>query len=143
MKKTGLFSTLLVTMLLVSCSKVNINDEKSVAADMQGTWTGYDKVGEMYMHVKLFIKEDHFDGWLQTSDSQQEPEWTVMPQEQGMYNLSAVLDYNGNECRRVKFEVTGRCCGDKSTTIQTLSRNITYNEGQGLYFGENGALIKN
>jgi hypothetical protein len=97
----------------------------------------------MYIHVKLFIKEDHFDGWLQTTDSQQEPEWTVMPHEQGIFNLSAVIDNNGNECRRVKFEVMGRCCGDKSTTIQTLTRNITYNDGKGLYFGESGALIRN
>ncbi len=128
--------------ILSSCSRVNIEDEASVSADMQGTWTGYDKVGEMYMHVKLFIENDHFDGWIQTTDSQQEPEWTPMPGEQGIYNLSGVISEEGRNLRRVKFMVVGRCCGDKSTTIQTLSRGIVYSDGQGLRFGETGILSK-
>lgn len=133
---------LLALLVLSSCSRVNINDEASVAADMQGTWTGYDKVGDMYMHVKLFIQKDHFDGWLQTTDSQEEPEWTPMPGEQGVYSLSSVVTEAGQDCRRVKFMVLGRCCGDKSTTIQTLSRGIIYSDGQGLRFGEAGVLTK-
>lgn len=143
MKKTGfILSILLVAITLTSCSSVNINDEKAVVEDLQGTWTGYDRVGEMYMHVKLFIKEDHFDGWIQTTDSEQVPQWEAMPQEQGMFSLSAVLDNSGKNCRRLKFSVVGRCCGDKSTAIQTLSRNIAYTEGQGLQFGT-AALLKN
>lgn len=133
---------MLVLLLAGSCTRVNIRDEASVTTDLQGTWTGYDKVGEMYMHVKLFIQNDHFDGWLQTTDTQEEPEWTPMPGEQGVYSLSSVISEAGRDCRRVKFMVPGRCCGDKSTTIQTLSRGIIYSDGQGLRFGETGVLTK-
>jgi hypothetical protein len=137
---TVLFSVLGV---ITSCSGVDIQDEKAVVKDMQGIWTGYDKVGELYMHYKIIFREDHFEGWIQTSASEEPPEWSPLPHEQGVFSLSSVLDDAGSgKIRKVKFTVLGRCCGDKSNTLVNLSGNITYHQDKGLLLAEEYSLTR-
>jgi hypothetical protein len=117
-----------------SCSEIDINDDLAVLQDIQGTWIGYEKTGDMYRHVKLYISDNAFNGWLQTSESREEPAWTVLPNENGTFSLSGVLDNakGSGKCRKFNFFIRGRCCGDNSLTATTLSRIITYEEGKGL-----------
>jgi hypothetical protein len=117
-----------------SCSGIDINDDLAVLQDVQGTWIGYEKTGDIYRHVKLYISDNTFNGWLQTTDSGEEPSWTVLPNENGTFSLSSVLvkaDSSG-KYRKFNFFINGRCCGDNSLTAKTLSGIITYEEGKGL-----------
>lgn len=121
-------------VVLCSCSGVDINDDLAVLQDVQGTWIGYEKTGDLYRHVKLYISDNTFNGWLQTTESGEEPAWTVLPNENGTFSLSGVLDNakGSGKCRKLSFFIRGRCCGDNSLTAKTLSGIITYEEGKGL-----------
>jgi hypothetical protein len=129
--RTGLAA---LTAVLFSCSGVDINDDLAVLQDIQGTWIGYEKTGDIYRHVKLYISDNTFNGWLQTTESGEEPAWTVLPSENGTFSLSGVLDNakGSGKCRKLSFAIQGRCCGDNSLTARTLSRIITYEDGKGL-----------
>jgi hypothetical protein len=137
-------TVLLVTVIANSCSKININDEQAVIKNIQGTWIGYENTGTFYQHIKLNISENSFDGWVQISDSEKTPSWDALPGETGTYTLTSVQDDPAvpAKFRKFSFTIPGRCCGDKSLTIQTLSRLLTYVEGKGLYVGGKVSMIK-
>jgi hypothetical protein len=138
LKSIGFFTLLVV---IVSCSRVNINDEQAVMKDIQGTWIGREYIGGLIRHIKVNIKENTFEGWLQTSDSDNEPSWTVLPTESGTFSLSSVLE-NPNKAgkfRKFSFVINGRCCGDNSLTAKTLSQLIAYMDGKGLYIAQRAA----
>jgi hypothetical protein len=133
------FFTLLV--VITSCSRVDINDEQAVMKDIQGTWIGCENIGGLFRHIKVNIKEYTFEGWIQTSDSDIEPSWTVLPTENGTFSLSSVME-NSNEAgkfRKFSFVINGRCCGDNSLTAKTLSQLISYMDGKGLIIAQRAA----
>jgi hypothetical protein len=128
---------LLIFIFCVSCSGIDINDENKVLDEIQGNWIGIEKINEMYMHVRLNISDDSFQGWLMMTNSEKEPEWTVLPDEFGSFSLSSVMDdQNENgRFRKLSFSVSGRCCGDKSRIVTTLSDLLRYHDKKGLQFG--------
>lgn len=136
MKTSNLKATaiLAVLTLLTSCSGIDINDEKAVIKDIQGTWIGKAPVGELYRHIKVTITDNRFNGWLQTTDSLNEPEWTVLPTESGTFSISSVQEEasGGYKFRSLNFAIAGRCCGDNSLTAITLSQLVTYVNKKGL-----------
>ncbi len=142
--KTNVLKGIVFFALLVvitSCSRVDINDEQAVMKDIQGTWIGYENIGGLFRHIKVNIKENTFEGWLQTSDSDIEPSWTVLPTESGTFSLSSVLE-NPNEAgkfRKFSFVINGRCCGDNSLTAKTLSELIAYMDSKGLLIAQRAA----
>jgi hypothetical protein len=125
---------IMAMLMLTSCSGVDINDEAAVIKDIQGTWTGYEIVGDTYRHIKVNFRDNTFEGWLQTSDSPAEPLWNVLPNENGNYSLGTVLEHpeDGGKYRSFNFVILKRCCGDNSITAKTLSKLITYQEIEGL-----------
>jgi hypothetical protein len=145
--KTGylqVFGLIALFAVLFSCSRVDINDEQEVMKDIQGTWTGCEYIGGIYRHIKLNISENSFDGWIQSSDSDQEPSWTAIPNEKGMISLGSVLensDGNG-KYRRITFSILGSCCGDISSTAWTLSKVITYHDGKGLFVAGRASMTR-
>jgi len=138
LKGIGFFILLAV---ITSCSRVDINDEKAVMKDIQGTWIGYEYVGGFYRHIKVNIKENTFEGWLQTSDSDIEPAWTLLPTEIGTFSLSSVLENSNNaeKYRKLSFGINGHCCGDNSLTAKTLSQLIAYMDGKGICIAQRAA----
>jgi hypothetical protein len=134
---------LLFLLFFTSCSHPDINNEKNVLDDLQGRWTGREKTGEMYTHVKLDISGDSFQCWLMITDSETEPKWKLLPEEMGTFSLSSVYedpDETG-KFRKFSLMVPGRCCGDKSVCISTMSRLLRYSDKNGLQIG-NGVLTK-
>lgn len=129
-------------VIFTSCSEVDINDEMAVMKDIQGTWIGKAPAGELYRHIKVSITDNRFNGWLQTTDSVAEPEWTVLPTESGTFSISSVLEEESgkDQFRSLKFAIAGRCCGDNSLTAITLSEMITYVNRKGLFV--NGKSMK-
>jgi hypothetical protein len=127
----------------VSCSGIDINNEHRVLDEIQGNWAGIEKINEMYMHVRLDISDDTFQSWLMVTDSEKEPAWAILPEELGTFSLSSVLvDQNGQaKYRKLLFSVSGRCCGDKSRVVTTLSERMRYEDKKGLRFGQ-GKLRK-
>ena len=139
-KRIGFFTLIVV---IASCSRVDINDEQAVMKNIQGTWIGCENIGGIFRHIKVNIKQNTFDGWLQTSDSDIEPSWTVLPTESGTFSLSSVLE-NKNKAgkfRKLSFVINGRCCGDNSLTAKTLSQLIAYVDGKGLYIAQRAAEV--
>ena len=136
--KIGFF---ILIAVITSCSRVDINDEQAVMKDIQGTWIGYEYTGGIFRHIKVNIKENTFDGWLQTSDSDIEPSWTVLPTESGTFSLSSVLENStkAGKFRKFSFVINGRCCGDNSLTAKTLSELIAYIDGKGLFIAKRAA----
>lgn len=134
---------LLIFLLCVSCSGIDINDEHKILDEIQGNWTGIEKINGLYMHVRLDISDDSFQSWLMTTDSDKEPEWTVLPEEMGTFSLSSVLVDQDDPAkfRKLLFSVPGRCCGDKSVIVTTLSNHMIYDDKKGLRFGQ-GKLRK-
>jgi hypothetical protein len=137
-------SLIIFIAVFISCSTIDINNEQAVMKDIQGAWIGYENTGNMYRHVKLSIDKDSFEGWVQTSDSQSEPIWTDLPGENGLISLSSLQeDPNGDlKFRKFAFTCSGRCCGDKSLSLQALSNLITYDEGKGLILGGKVKMTK-
>ena len=136
---------ILILAVVISCSKADINNEQAIMTDVQGTWIGgYEITSAIYQHIKLRIVKDSFEGWVQTSDSHAEPEWAELPNENGLISLSSVLKDPENTVKFRKFAFTcaGRCCGDKSLSINTLSGMIRYVEGKGLNLGDKPNLMK-
>jgi hypothetical protein len=133
-----------LAVVLFSCSGIDINDDLAVLQDIQGTWIGYEKTGDFYRHVKLYISDNTFNGWLQTTESAEEPTWTVLPNENGTFSLSAVLNNTGDskKYRKFNFFIRGRCCGDNSLTARTLSGIIAYEEGKGMRVFGGESLVK-
>lgn len=134
---------LFVLILFVSCSNIDIDNENKIMDEIQGNWSGFDKINETYMHVKLNITNDSFQSWLMITNSEAEPDWTVLPEEIGTFSLSSVqADQNGpDKFRKLLFSVPGRCCGDKSVNVTTLSRLMQYSDKAGFRFGQ-GKLRK-
>ena len=117
-----------ISIFLVACKSVDINDEAAIVKDIQGTWTGVEKVGDLYTHIKLNIMKDSFDGWVQVTDSESTPEWAVVPSESGTYSLNSIQEDPGKDLkfRKLTFSVAGRCCGDKSLAIESMQKMISY-----------------
>ncbi len=131
---TGIFLWILAVMVLSACTRRDINDYQNVMDDIQGIWIGHDYNGGIHRHIKLIISDNTFKGWLQISDNEVEPEWTVLPGEEGNLSLSSVLnnpDRNG-KYRKINFYMRGRCCGDNSLTARMLSSLVDYYDGTGL-----------
>ncbi len=123
----------MITMVLVTaCSGVNIEDELSVMKDIQGTWVGYEGADNYHRFIKVSIKDNRFEGWMQVTDSAREPAWAVLPNEMGTFSISSVLQNDTGKYRSFRFFMQGRCCGDNSLTARTLSQLITYNDKKGL-----------
>jgi hypothetical protein len=139
--KSGFFVLIAV---VTSCSRVDINDEQAVMKDIQGTWIGCEQIGGHFRHIKVNIRENTFEGWLQTSDSGTEPSWTVLPAETGTFSLSSVLDNpkEAGKFRKFGFAINGRCCGDNSLTAKTLSELIAYVDGKGLFIAGRSAAVQ-
>ena len=135
---------ILLLAVVVSCSKADINNEQAVMNDVQGTWTGYEVTGAIYQHIKIRIVKDTFEGWVQTSDSQAEPEWAELPNENGLISLSSIQENAENTLKFRKFAFTcdGRCCGDKSLSLKALSGMISYVEGKGLTLNNKSKMVK-
>jgi hypothetical protein len=139
--KAIVFFTLV--LVLTSCSRVDINDEQAVMKDIQGTWTGTQYIDGIFRHIKVNIRENAFEGWLQTSDTDIEPSWSVLPTERGTFSISSVLE-NSNEAgkfRKFRFVINGRCCGDNSLTAETLSELVSYMDGKGLLIAQQAAMV--
>jgi hypothetical protein len=134
---------LLILLFFVSCSHTDINNEKKVLDDLQGSWIGIEKTDEMYTHVRLDISGDSFQCWLMITDSEKEPKWKLLPEEMGTFSLSSVYgDLNeSGKFRKFSLSVPGRCCGDKSANISTLSGLLRYSDKNGLQLGH-GELTK-
>lgn len=135
MKKFWLKALVIISAaILVSCSKVDIEDESAVMKDIQGTWIGREWTGNFYRHIKVTMKENRFEGWLLASDSINEPKWTVLPNEIGSFSISSALKENPGpgKYRSFNFAMQGRCCTDNSLTARTLSELISYHEKSGL-----------
>jgi len=136
MKTNYLKNAAIITVIaiLTTCSGVDIDDDLAVMKDIQGTWVGYELIGDLYRHIKVNITDNSFDGWLQTSDSVTEPVWTVLPTENGTFSLSSVQEKTSGtgKYRRFNFVILRRCCGDNSLTAKTLSEMITYDDRKGL-----------
>jgi hypothetical protein len=134
-----------VFILMVFGSAADINNEQAIMADIQGTWTGYQQTGSLYRHFKLNFRDSEFDGWMEMSDTSNEPEWNALPGESGTVSLSSVLEMPNEtiKIRKIKFSASGRCCGDISLTAKTLSSTIAYKQDQGLYIEGAMAMQKN
>jgi hypothetical protein len=134
---------LIILLFFISCSHTDINNEKKVLDELQGSWTGIEKTDEMYTHVRLDISGDSFQCWLMITDSEKEPKWKLLPEEMGTFSLSSVYgDPNEpGKFRKLSLSVPGRCCGDKSASISTLSRLLRYSDKNGLQLGQ-GELKK-
>jgi hypothetical protein len=136
MKTINIKCAAIITILsiLTACSGIDINDDLAVMKDIQGTWVGEELVGNSFRHIKVNFADNRFDGWLQTSDSIIEPEWTILPTEIGTFSISSVQETtSGNgKYRSFNFAILGRCCGDNSLTAKTLSEMITYDSKKGL-----------
>lgn len=136
---------LISVAVLINCSGVDIEDETAVMKDIQGTWVGKEWSGHFYRHIKITIKENNrFEGWLQASDSIQEPVWTVLPNEFGSFSLSSALKENQGpgKYRSFNFAMQGRCCTDNSLTARTLSELISYHEKRGLCIKDSILMTK-
>jgi hypothetical protein len=140
LKSIGFFALILV---ITSCSGVDINDEQEVMNDIQGTWIGSEYIDGLFRHIKVNIKDNTFDGWLQTSHADIEPSWTVLPTESGIFSLSSVLDNpkDDRKFRKFSFVINGRCCGDNSPTAKTLSELIAYMDRKGLFIAQQAAVV--
>jgi hypothetical protein len=140
----GIAAFILLLIVLTSCSKTDIDNNEAVMNELQGTWIGSEMAGTMYQHFKLIIEKDTFQGWVQISDTQVEPEWTELPNEKGLISLSSVQDDLENTIKFRKFAFTcdSRCCSDKSLSLKALSGMISYVEGQGLTLDGKSKLSK-
>ncbi|HBY54579.1 MAG TPA: hypothetical protein DEH15_19350 [Marinilabiliales bacterium] len=140
----GIATFILLLAVFTSCSKTDINNDEAVMNELQGTWIGNEMTGTMYQHIKLRIYKDTFEGWVQMSDTQAEPEWTELPNEKGLISLSSVQDDPETTVKFRKFAFTcdGRCCGDKSLSLKALSGMISYVEGKGLTLSGKSKLSK-
>ncbi|MFN8255886.1 MAG: hypothetical protein U0W24_09375 [Bacteroidales bacterium] len=125
---------LFLTGILSCAPPVSIDNERAILADVQGTWTGYQANGNFYQHFKLRIENDIFKGWVQTSDSKEEPIWKTAPDEEGNISLGSILQDSlaTIKFRKFAFTCANRCCGDRSFSQKTLAQMITYVEGEGL-----------
>ena len=137
-------TALLVWMaLFTSCSGVDIGDEQAVMDDLQGTWIGLEQTKNFYRHIKLNISGNTYHGWIQYSDSAEEPDWTPLPAESGTFSLSSVMANTdiAPKFRRLSFSIPKACCGDNSVTAKTLSQTITYQEDKGLFVGDHASMV--
>jgi hypothetical protein len=133
-----------LVVLFASCSSIDITNEQAIVNDIQGTWTGFEKNGNLYTHIKLNVLHDSFDGWVQTTESETTPEWAVLPNETGTYTLNSIQDDPGSaaKLRKFTFTVAGRCCGDKSLTVEALQKLVCYVDGKGLSLEINKKMIR-
>jgi len=140
----GIVAFILLLAVFTSCSKTDINNEEAVMNELQGTWVGNELNGTMYQHIKIKIVKDSFEGWVQASDTQAEPEWAEIPNEKGLISLSSVQDDPETTVKFRKFAFTcdGRCCGDKSLSLKALSDMISYVDGKGLTMNSQSKLLK-
>lgn len=141
---SGIVAFILLAVVFTSCSKTDINNDEAVMNELQGTWIGTEMNGAMYQHFQLKIEKDTFEGWVQMSDTPAEPEWNEIPNEKGLISLSSVQDDPENTVKFRKFTFTcnGRCCGDKSLSLNALSDMISYVEGKGLTLSGKSKLLK-
>jgi hypothetical protein len=133
-----------LVVLFASCSSIDINNEKAIIDEIQGTWTGFAQNGNLFTHIKLNILHDSFNGWVQTTESETIPEWAVLPNETGTYTLNSVQDNGENSAklRKLTFTVAGRCCGDKSLTVEELQKLVSYVDGQGLSLAGSRKMVR-
>ena len=147
MRTANFFLFGIVTLLLFGNSRpaIDITDEQAVINSIQGEWIGYESIAGEYRHIKLKFSDDGYEGWLQTTGSTDNPEWAEMPNETGLFSMSAVQQYSNGagKFRTIRFTILGSCCGDNSLTAWTLSQLIIYDEAKGLYIGGRQAMTKN
>lgn len=128
-----------------SCSaSVDINNEEAVMKSIQGTWIGCQNIGKEYRHFKLSVANNSFEGWMQTSNSQKEPTWATDTDEKGIISLSSLINDQEKNLKYRKFALTclGRCCGDKSFSLKTLTELISYQDGKGLMLDGTVKMMK-
>jgi hypothetical protein len=140
----GISLCIVLTILFACSSATDIENEKDVMSDLQGNWTGRENLGNMYRHMKLKIVNNLFEAWVQTSDSQNEPVWASIPDEKGAISLNSIQNDPESNLRFRKFSFTcaGRCCGDKSFSLKTISELISYDEGKGLTMAHKIGMLK-
>ncbi len=144
MKKSACLILVLFAVFYSCVTSVDINNEEAVMKDIQGSWIGSQNIGKEYRHFKLKVENNLFEGWIQTSDSQNEPSWAADTDEKGFISLSSLLDDPDKNFKYRKFAFTcsGRCCGDKSFSVKTLAELITYQEGKGLILDGKAKMMK-
>jgi hypothetical protein len=140
----GILFTVLFTVFFSFSNSVDINNEKAVMKDIQGTWVGCQNIGKVYRYFKLSVADNLFEGWMQTTDYPNEPIWEAVPDEKGIISLSSLINDPEKNFKYRKFSLTcpGRCCGDKSFSVVTLTKLITYLEGKGLMLEGKVEMIK-
>jgi hypothetical protein len=149
MKKTiylkGVTLGIILTILFSCTRTADINNEKDVIKNIQGTWIAYENIGNMFRHIKLNIVNETFEAWMQTSDSKNEPIWAKLPDEKGSITLSSLQNDAEKKMkfRKFCFTCSGRCCGDKSSLIKDLSNLISYDESKGLTIDHKVEMLKN
>jgi len=119
----------------MGCSKsIDISNDKDVMAEIQGEWITYENIGNFYRHIKVGITKNSFEAWVQTSDNQNEPKWADQPDEKGIISLNSVQPdaEKNSKFRKFAFVCSGRCCGDKSSSVKLISDLISYEENAGL-----------
>jgi hypothetical protein len=138
MKKIGcgtIIAIVIITAIIGSFLKVDINDEEAVIKDMQGTWIGYDHESGIYTHYELQISGTNFKGWLQTAYTNSEPNWSSQPDETGTYTLSPVQGYtnSSSKYRNINFFKDGGGYGNNSLSARAFTKMIIYDDSDGLY----------
>jgi hypothetical protein len=142
--KVLIIGFLLVTLACSNTVPVDINNEEAVIKNIQGNWVGCVDIGNMYKHIKLSITDNSFKAWMQMSDYEDEPDWLKESVEKGWITPSSILKNteSNSKYRKFAFTCAGRCCGDKSIAIETLTKLVTYVDGQGLTLGDNVKMIR-
>jgi len=145
MNKKGYWLVVLFFVFIGCSNSVDINNEEAVMKDIQGAWIGCQNIGKVYRHIKLSVTNNMFEGWVQISDSKNEPIWVSVADEKGFISLSSLIDDTEQKIKYRKFAFTcsGRCCGDKSFSVKTLTELIAYQEGKGLMVDRTIKMVKN
>lgn len=131
-------------ILIAFGSGVDINDENAVIEDMQGTWGGNDHEGGVYTHYKLIISGTNFKGWMKSTYTDAEPDWSSQPDETGTFTLSPVQGYTNatGNYRNINFSMIGGGYGNNSLTARAFTNMIIYDESSGLYVAGWGRMSK-
>lgn len=145
----------IIASLIITCfflflaigSGVDVNDEKAVIKDMQGTWIGNSHDGidaYQFNHYKIEISGNNFKGWLKPAYTNDEPSWSSEPDETGTFSLSPVQGYTNStsKYRNINFNKVGGGYGDNSLMARTFTNMIIYDDGGGLYVVGWGEMSK-
>jgi len=121
--------------LAIGMGGSDINSTKDVIERMQGSWTGYDHEGGIYTHYKLAINGNSFKGWMQSTYTDDTPNFASSPDVIGTYTLSPVQGYTNSsgKYRNINFTMEGGGFGNNSLSARSFTNMIVYDDSNGLY----------